>query len=368
MATHDFSLFGWRWIAGVYVTQIILCGVVILAGCAGPQTGQSEAAGKVEFALIGDMPYDGKQEEEYANLMKAIDREDLAFVAHNGDMWGDGMTWKDTTKGLAPCGDAVFQDRLARAMKSEHPYIVAPGDNDWTDCWRAKPVPYDPIERLSKLRQMFFSGEKSLGQHTLPLTRQSSDPRYAKYRENVRWVYGDVMFVTLHMMGSNNNLGRTPDMDAEYKERNAANLAWMKQAFALAARNKNRAIMIIAQANPQFENGWPNKVQEKYMLRGVGLKAPEKKRTTGFDDFLAALEQETLAFGKPVVYVHGDTHLFRVDKPLYGSHSKRVIENFTRVETIGFPDTHWVRAIIDPNDPNVFTFKQEIVKENLVKH
>jgi hypothetical protein len=52
----------------------------------------------------------------------------------------------------------------------------------------------------------------------------------------------------------------------------------------------------------------------------------------------------------------------------FGSTSRRSIENFTRVETFGYPDTHWVRAIVDPQDPQVFSFKQEIVKENLVNH
>ena len=81
-----------------------------------------------------------------------------------------------------------------------------------------------------------------------------------------------------------------------------------------------------------------------------------------------------MAFGKPVVYVHGDTHIFRVDKPLFGSTSRRIIENFTRVETIGYPDTrgypdtHWVRAIVDPKEPNVFSFRLEIVEANRVKH
>jgi hypothetical protein len=126
--------------------------------------------------------------------------------------------------------------------------------------------------------------------------------------------------------------------------------------------------MIIAQANPRFETTWPPVLQQRYMLAGLGFKSPETRRATGFDEFLAALEKETLAFGKPVVYVHGDTHTFRVDKPLVGSTSRRMIENFTRVETVGYPDTHWVRAIVDPGDPNVFSFRQQIVKENLVKH
>jgi hypothetical protein len=106
------------------------------------------------------------------------------------------------------------------------------------------------------------------------LTRQSEDTRYTKFRENVRWTYGDVMFVTLHVIGSNNNLGRTPEMDAEYAERNAANLAWLRQAFDVAKRNGSKAIMIIAQANPRFENTWPSYVQQRYMLAGLGFKSP----------------------------------------------------------------------------------------------
>jgi hypothetical protein len=170
------------------------------------------------------------------------------------------------------------------------------------------------------------------------------------------------------MVGSNNNLGRTPEMDAEYDERNAANLAWMQEAFDEAKRNGNKAVMIIAHANPQFENTWPAKLQKRYLLEGLGIKPPETARETGFDDFLAALEEETLAYGKPVVYVHGDTHTFRIDKPLVGSISQRMIENFTRVEVFGYRNTHWIRVIVDPDDENVFSFRQAIVPENRVAH
>jgi hypothetical protein len=107
----------------------------------------------------------------------------------------------------------------------------------------------------------------------------------------------------------------------------------------------------------------------RYMLKGLGMKPPKEKMETGFDDFLEILEEQVLAFSKPVVYVHGDTHTFRIDKPLVRTpNGKRFIENFTRVETFGFPNTHWIRVTIDPEDPNVFQFRQEIVQENLVKH
>lgn len=323
---------------------------------------------KLEFAVIGDMPYNATQKKQFANLIKDINKADLDFVIHAGDYWFDGIAWKKTTKGLPPCSDETYKDRFNLAKKFEHPFIITPGDNDWTDCHRAKPRTYDPLDRLTKLRKMFFQGEHSLGKSTMQLTRQSKNAEYAKFRENVRWTYGDVMFVTLHMVGSNNNLGRTPQMDAEYDERNAANLAWMDEAFELAKRNGNKAIMIISQANPRFETTWTPKVQKRYMLAGLKIKPPKERRATGFDEFIEALEEHTLAFGKPVAYVHGDTHTFRIDKPLLGSTSRRMIENFTRVETYGFPDTHWIRVTIDPEDPNIFRFRQEIVKENLVEH
>lgn len=339
-----------------------------LGGCATTPGERGPGGGMLDFALIGDMPYDARQEIEYDHLMKDIDSTNVAFLVHNGDFWWDGQAWTAKGGGLPPCGDETFQDRLARAQRSRHPFIYVAGDNEWTDCHRAKPRTYDPFERLAKLRQMFYQGDTSLGQNRMKLTRQSENKQFASYRENVRWTFGDVVFVTLHMFGSNNNLGRTPQMDAEYEERNAANLAWMREAFDLATRSGSRAVMIIAQADPYFQTTWTPNWQERYALWALAMKPPASRRKTGYDSFLAALEKETLAFGKPVVYVHGDTHIFRIDKPLVGSRSRRIIENFTRVATFGHPDTHWIRATIDPNDPNVFRFRQEIVKENRVAH
>ena len=342
--------------------------MLLLAACATLRGGGSGPGLGFEFALIGDVPYDARHEREFANVMKDIDSADLAFVVHDGDFWWDGAAWTERAGGHPPCSDETFQHRLGLAQSSRHPFILAAGDNDWADCHRAKPRTYEPLERLAKLRQMFFAGDESLGRRTIRLTRQSGDARFAKFRENARWTHGDVVFVTLHVIGSNNNLGRTPEMDAEYKERTAANLHWMSEAFDLAKRSGSRAIMIIAQANPKFETAWPGYVQQRYMLDGLGFKSPETRRATGFDEFLAALEKETVAFGKPVVYVHGDTHIFRVDKPLFGSTSRRAIENFTRVETVGHPDAHWVRAAVDPKNPNVFNFRVQIVKDNLLNH
>lgn len=75
---------------------------------------------------------------------------------------------------------------------------------------------------------------------------------------------------------------------------------------------------------------------------------------------------------KPVVLVHGDSHYFQIDNPLRksgqpGQRPPPSLENFTRVETFGTPNHHWLYVTVDPKDPNVFTFRQRIVKANVIK-
>jgi hypothetical protein len=353
-------------VAGLRTIHSALVFLALLFGCTVVQTGAERQTGRFEFGLIGDIPYTAEDERKFPNLIQDMNEADLAFVIHNGDFWWDGAGWNERVGGLPPCSDAAFQDRIRLAQSFKHPFILAPGDNEWTDCHRAKPHTFDPLERLAKVREMFFREDQSLGQRTIRLTSQSEDPKYRKFRENLRWTYGGVLFVTVHIVGSNNNLGRTPEMDAEYAERNAANLVWLRQAFELAKRDSNRGIMIVTQANPLIETRWPASRLPRVLGR-IPVKPPDKKRT-GYDDFLQLLEAEVVVFDKPVVLVHGDTHVFHIDKPLLSSKGGQVIENFTRVETFGTPDIHWVRVIVEPNDGNVFTFRPEIVKKNLLNH
>ena len=162
-------------------------------------------------------------------------------------------------------------------------------------------------------------------------------------------------FLTLHVPGSNNGLGWTPQGDAEYSERNEANLAWLHEAFEHAKLIDSLAIMIMQQANlfpesPPFP-GTP-------------------QNPSGYTEMRGEIQKETAAFGKPVVLVHGDSHFFRIDKPL-GPRSERgaavtpALENFTRVETFGTPYHHWVHVTVDGRDPGVFTFRPRIVVANV---
>jgi hypothetical protein len=306
---------------------VILGFSIVLARVQGvpPIEGDAGTA-KFEIGLIGDIPYSAEQQRKTDVLFGQLNSEKLAFVVHVGDIKSSS----------SPCTDEVFFRERKRFEKSDHPLVYIPGDNEWTDCYRTG---YDPIERLNRLRKLFFVGNESLGEETITLTRQSAD-----YPENVRWTYGDVTFLGLNIPGSNNNRWRAPD---EYAARNEANLEWMRKGFDHAEADGSSAVMIAIQGDPGF------------------MRPPDKR--TGYNDFLSTLEGETLAFGKPVVLVHGDTHTFRVDKPMTSATIGQRVENFTRVETFGSPDVHWVRASVDTSDPNVFAFQPEIVEENTVE-
>ena len=198
------------------------------------------------------------------------------------------------------------------------------------------------------------------------MRNQSADPNFAKFRENLRWSIGGVTFVTVHIVGENDNFGRTPEMDAEHLERKAANIAWLKQAFAEAKAASSRGVVILTQANPGFENFWPAGGQDPLLPALHPARQPVPSRPLAFGDYVQTLAEELESYDRPVAFLHGDTHLFRIDKPLYSKKTDRLFENFTRVETFGWPDSHWVRITVDPADPQLFRFKAEIVPENVV--
>lgn len=305
----------------------------LFAGCTTSQSGAPVYARHFDIGLIGDAPYTEEQiTTSFPNLLAALDRERLAFVVHDGDIKAGDM----------PCSDAVFEDRLRDFQSSSHPLVYIFGDNEWTDC--SSTNGFSPEERLQKLRDLFTRGEESLGRRKLRLTRQSNGLRFSEFRENVRWSMRGVMFVGLNVPGAINDYGKP-----EFAERNAANIAWIKESFEVAKLGRRSALMFIMQANPFPERGATNRMH------------------AGFKEMMALLEQQTIAFKKPVVLVHGDSHYFRIDKPLVDARGRR-IENFTRVETFGNPDVHWVRVTVDPRTSDVFTFRPEIVAENAVQH
>jgi hypothetical protein len=306
------------------------------------------------IALFGDMPYNAAGREEYPRLIADVNRSDIAFSAFDGDLkaGADGA-----------CTDQLYTQSLAWFNSFRRPVVVTPGDNDWTDCWgRYGPGTggYDPEERLDFERSLFFSTDQSLGRHTMTVQRESSEAGYESYPENARWVAGPVLYMTLNVQGSNDNLphagvdGETRPAEeiarqaAEHSARERANIHWMDESYALAKRLRLRGVMVIWQADPNFNN------EQKL----------QPAQYDGFAEIVPALRRDVIDFAGQSALIHGDSHYFKLDKPLNYDNGE-VVTKFTRVETFGAANTHWVSATIDPKDPNLFEFTPRIVPSNV---
>ena len=317
----------------------------------------SEGHERYTIALFGDMPYGALGKQQYPNLLAEINASDVAFSVFDGDLkaGGDG-----------PCSDDnLYAPALANFDKLERPLIWVPGDNDWTDCWgRYGPGTGtdDPLERLDHERRLFASTDRSLGRKTLRLTRESQEGgQYAPYVENVRWTLGPVVYLGLNVQGSNDNYpyagvdGETRSdaeigrQRAEEVARKAANLHWLDEGFAFAKRTGAKGVMIIWQADPNFNND---------------QHVADPRSADAYPDYVDALRAHSLSFKGQVALVHGDGHYFKLDQPLSGPKGG-VVPNFTRVETFGARNTHWVSATIDADDPKLFRFEARIVSANV---
>src|SRR2546425_190813 len=64
-----------RWALGAAL--IASCSMLFLSACATMQGEREAQGGRFEFGLIGDVPYDGRAEREFAHVMKGLDAADL---------------------------------------------------------------------------------------------------------------------------------------------------------------------------------------------------------------------------------------------------------------------------------------------------
>ena len=299
-----------------------------------------------EFALMGDNPYGEANVPKFEALIEHVNsRGDLAWVMHLGD----------TKRGEEPCTDELLRSRFALYQRFDAPFIFTPGDNDWFDCIGDRAGGFDEYERLAFVRQLYYPVPGfTTGGGAMEVESQGSSAAFGEFVENARWISGDVVFATIHLVA----LSRPPKDPATADRRMDAALAWIEQAFEVARERGARGVFLATQADPWFVSGLPAIMNIVSCPRCLDP-------TPGLERLYTSLAEHAAAFGRPVVLAVGDTHVFRVDKPLYSAETGLLIETFTRVETFGSPDVHWVRVVVDPATPWVFTFHQELVQANI---
>jgi hypothetical protein len=306
---------------------------------------------QTHIALIGDVPYRDGDIPKLDEVLREINRARVDFTLHNGDI----------KSGSSTCADDLLQQRFTQLAQLERPLVYTPGDNEWTDCHRPAAGGFDPLGRLAKVRSLFFQNPgKTLGKQPRPVRTQSSDPNYAEFVENVSFFQDGVMYGTVHVVGSNNGLalwsgiGETasaprPERAAEVQRRIAAVLAWIDAVFDEAQQRGADGVLIAMQANPAFEAAVGNATR------------------AGFEEIIAKLSARTIAFARPVLIAHGDSHYQRFDKPLLGptlSDGPQRLEDFWRVENYGDLDVHWVELVVDTHTAEVFHVIPHIVESN----
>jgi hypothetical protein len=322
------------------------------------------------IGLWGDLPYsDAQAQVGVPNLIADMNAQKLAFVVHDGDLKAGNGTPGSATPTV--CSDALYLQGLGYFNALNTAAMVTPGDNDWTDCDRPKNGAYSSRERLDHERTLFFSTDYSLGQR--PIKQQVQHDKLCLDHtnqltgcvENRRWIMKGVVYATLNIQGSCNNLCDTAPDPAEWAARNNANILWMQQTFDVARTYRASAIMFISQADP----GWDLTDVTRAPLRDPLTLAETDGAPDGFQAFLVALRDEVVGFRKPVAYVHGDSHYFRIDRPFLDAKGQR-LENFVRVETFGDHaengnnDVHWLKVFVDDRSREVFAFQPQIVPGN----
>lgn len=301
-------------------------------------TGPASAAkGKsFSFMVIGDTAYNVPGDyPRYDALIRQMNKAGHKFTIHVGD----------TKNGSSTCSDARQEEIKSWFDKYKRAVIYTPGDNEWTDCWRPG-IGEDPLDRLAAIRRIFFADANGLGQKPIKLTRQADVSDFKDYVENQRWSRGGVQFMTLHVVGSNNNMRIQSEAAAlEAVARNTANTAWLSDTFKLA-KDKNRKAVVIALHADMFVAGDP--------LR------------SSFSSIAWILRERSKEFDGQILLIHGDTHRLVIDHPFTNLLTEapvdgHVYENITRLETPGAPFLRAVKVTVDTSTPAAFSFQEVFV-------
>jgi len=264
------------------------------------------------FIALGDMPY-GEPDlvyPLYESLIGEINTRSPELVIHVGD-----------TKGGGACTDAILRAQLDFMNMFNAPVLYTPGDNEWTDCYRADD---DPLERLDFIRKTFFANpDTSLGKVSISLQHQGA----LGYPENARFRSGQIGFVTAHVVGSNNNF-ETRELSAaeEFFARSKASSDWLVESVS---EFRDAEVIVLAIHADMFEFDFNEFKSERWL------------RHSGFGAFGEALKSSARKFGKPMLLVFGDSHRHRIFQP-FPMHAP----NLTAVEVFGYRDMHAVEVTV----------------------
>ena len=327
----------------------------------------SEDTPPITLAVFGDWPYAQLLLDNAALLTGSVNADpDVSLVVHVGDIHSGSMpcTSADILPAIAASNPGWSQKIYYQFQQFEKPVIYTPGDNEWSDCHKSKQFSSGaPLKELASVRSLFFArAGHSLGlsDKTVLSQAQNFDPAHpedAAYVENVMWMDSKVAFATFNMPGGSNNdtaPWSAPFADpaaqaAEVAARTGADMRWLQSTFETAQENHARGVVIILQADM-----WD---PEAIAAGGAGLDK--------YTPFVQELADLTVNFGRPVLLLNGDTHVYFEDQPLANPasntgviHHTQPVPNLTRIVVQGSTTapSEWLRLTIDTRKQQPFTW------------
>jgi hypothetical protein len=259
------------------------------------------------------MPYGAAKIAAFPRFVDFVNSDPkVDLVAHVGDI----------KNGSSLCTDDYILSIRDQFNRFKDPFVYTPGDNEWTDCHRANNGNYKPagpgadtahggdLSRLDFIRANFFpTAGQTLGRRTKTVASEGAEPSYSTFVENVMWMESRVVFADFNVPGSNDDDPITDpwtgawagnaEQGQEKTARDAANLHWLSETFATATANNAQGVVLLLQA-------------DMWDPAAVG-------HLGAFDSFVQAIGSAAITFGKPVLLIVGDSHVFKVDNPYDGT-------------------------------------------------
>lgn len=272
------------------------------------------------FGVIGQTI---RTPNDSAPLVQAItesDADSLAFVV------ADGFKRADES-----CSDDFYQQRYNVLANAKNGLILALAAGDWSEC-KTGSGRVDGIERLNRLRELFFSDEFSLGASKIPLLRQSITPKFRSYVENARWEVGNIVFTAFNLPAGNNRYRTEAGRNSEFEDRAIATREWLRRTFNNAALRKSAGIVLICDGDPFVKNGQARLFESN-------------ARRDGYAEVRQQLTTLAAKFPGKVLLIHNrtDAKMPHVDKITWRG-------NMGELEV----DTGWVKVAVKPGSATLF--------------
>jgi hypothetical protein len=187
-----------------------------------------------EFVVIGHTFPGESGDDDLRRTIARADKGKPAFVIAAG-----------IKSASEPCSDKLYLQRKALLNKSDRPLMLVLAGADWTGC-RNSAGRTNALERLNRIREIYFDGRESLGERKLELNRQSTITKFRSYAENAYWERGGVLFATINLPANNNHFLSEAGRNSEYEDRFVANRAWLQRLFSMAKRRKLAGIVLFS--------------------------------------------------------------------------------------------------------------------------